>query len=62
MPSVLKSLVTISVWILFISGCLALILGVVFISRRPETFHLWSLGTLSIMLSVVAAWFRKAIG
>jgi hypothetical protein len=59
MPSILKSLVTISVWILFISGCVALVLGMVFLIRRSEAFHLWSLGAVSLMLSVIAAWFRK---
>lgn len=61
MPPNLKALVTISVWILFVVGCIGLALGVVLIHRRLESVHLWSFGVFTIMLSVIAAWFRKSI-
>ena len=72
MPSILKSLVTISVWILFVAGCIALIIGVLILlrgesgqvaaaARATYAERFWGLGLFSIFLSTVAVWFRKII-
>jgi hypothetical protein len=76
MPPILKKLVDISVWILFVVGCIALIFGIVVVTftravpvpltravptPRIWLTPLWGLGVFSLFLSVVAAWFRKVI-
>ncbi len=60
MPSVFKTLVSISVWILFVAGCVAIIMGIVNRDgiRGSSGF---AYGTFSIMLSVIAVWFRKKL-
>jgi hypothetical protein len=69
MPSTMKKLVDISVWILFIVGCLMLIFGIIAsvriggpAVRVVYSVQFWGIGLFSIFLSVVAAWFRKVIG
>ena len=73
MPSSLKVLVTISVWILFIGGCIALVIGTLILvrggseqvaaaARATYAERFWGLGLFSIFLSAVAVWFRKIIG
>jgi hypothetical protein len=73
MSSSLKSLVTISVWILFVAGCLALVIGFLTLlkagsgqagatARAIWAERFWGTGLFSVFLSAVAAWFRKAIG
>ena len=77
MPPLLKKLVDISVWILFVGGCIALIVGIIFVlTQAPQAAappgsqvprlvgspRFLELGMFSVFLSVVAAWFRKLIG
>ncbi len=57
MPPTLKSLATVSVWVLFIGGCVAIAVGIV---ERTDS-RLVGSGFLGVMLSVVATWFRKKL-
>jgi len=65
MPKMLLALVTISVWILFVVGCLGLLMGFAGLamfwggSRMTAAF---GFGSFSIILSVIAAWFRNQLG
>ncbi len=60
MPSVFKTLVSISVWILFVAGCVGIIIGI--INRDGIRGNAgFAYGTFIIMLSVVAVWFRKKL-
>ena len=57
MASIYKSLVSVSIWILFVAGCVGIVVGI--LDRgRGATF---AYGTFTIMLSVVAVWFRKKL-
>ena len=70
----MKKLVDISVWILFVVGCIMLIIGILALFTRPivtqpglgvrviSAAQFWGVGVFSIFLSVVAAWFRSRIG
>jgi hypothetical protein len=64
MSKILLTLVTISVWILFVVGCLGLVMGLVGLfllpggSRASASF---GFGAFSIMLSVIATWFRQQL-
>jgi len=69
MPHMLKALVTISVWILFVAGsiillatCVGFVLAVLNITNLPrELFYIMAMGLIMIMLSVIATWFRKKL-
>ena len=72
MPTVFKKLVDISVWILFVVACLAIILGILALIRSPGqtmeaarvvgSARFWGLGVFSFFLTAVTVWFRKVIG
>ncbi len=68
MPSIFKAFASITVWVLFIFGCLALIGGFVriFATRVPGELALVSAyfgyGILSLISSVVAAKLRQTMG
>ena len=60
MPAVFKTLVSISVWILFVGGCVGIALGI--INRGGVRGNAgFAYGLFIIMLSVVAVWFRKKL-
>jgi hypothetical protein len=64
MPRFLVTLVTISVWILFVVGCLALLGGIVGLFLFPGGSRMtaaFGFGVFSIMLSVIATWFRQQL-
>jgi hypothetical protein len=64
MPRMLLALVTISVWILFVVGCLGLLIGIVGLVTFWDSFRMGSafgLGIFSLILSVIAAWFRQQL-
>jgi hypothetical protein len=65
MPKMLIMLVTISVWILFVVGCLGLLMGFAGIFLFPGVGSRMTaavgFGAFSIMLSVIATWFRKQL-
>ncbi len=64
MPRMLLALVTISVWILFVVGCLALLAGIIGLAAFWGSFRMGSafgFGVFSLMLSVIAAWFRQKL-
>jgi hypothetical protein len=65
MPKMLLALVTISVWILFVLGCLSILAGIVGLatfwqggSRMTAAF---GFGAFSLILSVIATWFRNQL-
>jgi hypothetical protein len=66
MPKMLLALVTISVWILFVVGCLGLLMGFVglgmFWAGGPRMTAAFGFGAFSLILSVIAAWFRNQLG
>lgn len=69
MAPVFKTLASITVWILFVYGCLGILAGVVLcimsvagatVSDSAAILHP-SLGVASLILSSVAMWLRRAI-
>jgi hypothetical protein len=63
MPNSLKTIVDVSVWILFVLGCAAILLGVVALAGRDgDAARLFGVAAGSLFLSIVGAWFRKLIG
>ncbi len=64
MSKILLMLVTISVWILFVGGCLALLGGIAGLFLFPGGSRMsasFGFGAFSIMLSVIATWFRQQL-
>ena len=64
MPSKFKALASITVWILFIFGCLTLLGGFVRAFMRSElalVSSYFGYGIISLILSVVAAKLRKTL-
>jgi hypothetical protein len=64
MPKMLPMLVTISVWILFVAGCLGLLMGFVGIFLFPAGSRMtaaFGFGAFSLMMSVIATWFRNQL-
>ena len=66
MPSIFKALASITVWILFVYGCLAVLGGLVLCAMSVSGAKVNDIsalvhpcvGVASLILSVVAAWFR----
>ena len=69
MPPVFKTLASVTVWILFVSGCITgavttlnWIATVGLIGRPdPAMFTGWALGAVQLILSVVAARLRQML-
>ena len=69
MPPVFKALASITIWILFISGCITLVVTTInwlvlvgFIGRPGvAAFGGWGLGTVQLLSSVVAAKLRHML-
>jgi len=72
MPPTLKTLATISARILFVAGCLALLIGMLdllragsgetgAVARTAFAERLWGIAVISLFLSAVTAWFRRAM-
>ena len=64
MPRFLPLLVTISVWILFVVGCLAILGGIVGLFMLPggsRASAAFGFGAFSLILSVIATWFRQQL-
>ena len=69
MPPVFKTLTSITVWVLFVSGCITglvttlnWIVTVGIIGKPdPAMFTGWALGTAQFILSVVAAKLRQML-
>ena len=70
MPPIFKAMVSITVWVLFIYGCLGVLGGLVLCIMRVSggttvPFYVALLhpfiGVSSLILSAVAAWLRKAL-
>ncbi|MBI4266915.1 MAG: hypothetical protein HY668_00925 [Chloroflexi bacterium] len=66
MPSVFKTLASITVWILFIFGCLSLLAGFVRLagasgSSLPLIAAYFGYGIISLTLSVVTAKLRQML-
>ena len=64
MPRFLVALVTISVWILFVVGCLSLLGGLIGLFMLPggsRASAAFGFGAFSIILSVIATWFRQQL-
>ena len=67
MPSIFKALSTITAWILFVFGCLRLIIGLVMaLSTGQQLASLpvyldFAVGIVSLTLSVVIMWLRKKL-
>ena len=64
MPPIFKALVSITVWVLFALGCLALVGAIACLVMRvsgPAAVLHPCIGIASLFLSSVAAWLRKAL-
>jgi uncharacterized membrane protein YqgA involved in biofilm formation len=71
MPPVFKAVVTISVWVLFIKGCLAVLTStlLVLMAQPMATgvtplggVAMGGIGVVALVLACVAAWIRQKIG
>ncbi len=67
MPPIFKTLASITVWILFVFGCLALLGGFarIFVSSQrtlPLISVYFGYGIISLALSVVSAKLRQTMG
>lgn len=70
MPPIFKALITISVWVLFITGCLATITTGIMIGSAMsagetapmEAVANGSAGIVAFFLACVAAWLRQKVG
>jgi len=69
MPAIFRALASITVWILFVYGCLGVLGGLILcimsvvgtkVSGPAVAFHP-SIGVGSLILSSAAAWLRKAL-
>ena len=64
MPPIFRALASITVWILFINGCLGLVLSAVSRLSGEEPagpLTAWAIGVTSLILSVVAMKLRKGL-
>jgi len=64
MPTIFKTLASIVVWILFISGCVATIASPISRIVEGEVFGAltaWAIGVACLILSVVAMKVRKSL-
>jgi hypothetical protein len=69
MPPVFKALASITVWILFITGCITLVMTTLnwlvlvgFVGKPgADAFAGWGLGTVQLLSSVVAAKLRQML-
>jgi hypothetical protein len=64
MPPIFKALATITVWILFVSGCVATIAAPISRMFRGELFGslvAWAIGVTCLILAVVAMKLRKSL-
>jgi hypothetical protein len=64
MPPIFKKFATITVWVLFIYGCLAILGGLIICGMKTTGLVGWFhqfVGIASLILSSVAAWLRKAL-
>ena len=64
MPTIFKTLASIVVWILFISGCVATIASPISRIVQGEVFGAlaaWAIGVACLILSVVAMKLRKSL-
>lgn len=66
MPVIFKTLANVVVWILFIGGCLLVLLSLVLMARDGGARLVEALRFLGgagflLFLSVVTAWFRKQL-
>ena len=64
MPPIFKALASITVWILFISGCIATVLAPVSRLCAGEVFPAlaaWVIGVTCLILAVVAMKLRKEL-
>jgi len=64
MPPILKTLASITVWVLFVYGLLAVVGGLVICGMQTSSQVAWIhqfIGVGSLILSSVAAWLRKAL-
>jgi len=69
MPPIFKALITISVWLLFIKGCVGIILNSMIImsamsageSAPMASAVLCAVSSFAFILACVAAWLRKKV-
>jgi len=64
MPTIFKTLASIVVWILFISGCVATVASPISRIVHGEVFGAlaaWAIGVACLILSVVAMKLRKSL-
>ena len=69
MPPVFKALASITIWILFISGCITMVMTTInwlalvgFIGKPgAAAFAGWGIGTVQLLSSVVAAKLRQML-
>jgi hypothetical protein len=64
MPPIFKALASITVWILFINGCLGIVLPGIARLTTGETYGsllAWAIGVTSLILAVVAMKLRQML-
>ena len=64
MPSVFKMLASIAVWVLFVNGCLGIVLSAVsrlVTGQDSGPLVAWAIGVVSLFLAVAAIKLRHAL-
>ena len=70
MPPIFKALISITVWILFVKGCLAVLVSTILVlmARPMMTGHtplvdvaMGGVGVVALVLAAVAAWIRQKL-
>ena len=70
MPQIFKAIISISVWVLFVKGCMAVLAStlLVFMARPMMTgdvpladVGMGGVGVVALILACVAAWIRQKV-
>ena len=66
MPPIFKALISITVWILFVKGCLGILAGTITVAMAGGTPPLagvaeCGVGVVALVLAAVAAWIRQKL-
>ena len=66
MPPIFKALISITVWILFVKGCIGILAGTITVSMAGAVPPLagvaeCGVGVVALVLAAVAAWIRQKL-
>ena len=62
MPKYFKTLASICIWILFVSGCAGVLVSLVLdVARKPESILTWAVSLTAILFTVIAIKMRNTL-